>query len=261
MVNSNAVVELLESIDDFSRWEEEIMAIVNRAGCEIARKLLPSIDEHLAETRDKSQLRLVGNRSRTIVCRFGEVTVDRRLYRDKDGNYRFLLDEAIGLSKRKAASPAVGLMAATLAAYVPFRVASDLLAKLLPVGISHQTIHALVARIGDAATEAQDQEAKALFENGVVPEGEKKPVSSLYLEADGTMIALQREKAKKAEMKVGVAYTGKESGGAKDKVVHMDVDAGERFWYGLSTKVIKAFDSSRVAKVFVGVRKAPPGYA
>lgn len=252
MVDSNAIYDLLGSINDFSGWEEEIAKMVFKAGQELAENLFSVLDEHLAETRDSKALRCIGFRARTLVTRFGEVTVKRRLYRDEAGNYRFLLDEALGLSKRVAASSSVNQAAATLAAHVPFRVASDLLSRLLPSGISHQSIHTLVGRMGNAAIEAQQREEEALFENGVLPEGERKAAETLYLEADGTTIALQREKAKRKEMKVGVAYTGKERGITKDKVIHMDIDESESFWRGLSTKVIKGFDSSKVAQVFVG---------
>lgn len=252
MVDSSAVFDLLGSIDDFSRWEEEIAAMVFKAGRDMAGKLFCVLDEHLANARDKNALRSIGFRSRTLVTRFGEVRIERRLYRDKEGSYRFLLDEALGLSKRAQATPAVGLIAARLAAHVPFRVASDIISKLLPAGLSHQAIHAIVGKVGEAAIAKDEQAAEDLFKNGVLPEGDRKQTEALYLEADGATIALQREKKKKAEVKIAVAYSGKEKGKAKDKLVHLDVDAAESFWRGFTTKVVGAFDTSCLRSVFVG---------
>lgn len=252
MVDSSAVLDLLGSIDDFSRWEEEIAAMVFKAGRDMAGKLFCVLDEHLANARDKNALRSIGFRRRTLVTRFGEVRIERRLYRDEEGNYRFLLDESLGLSKRTQATPAVGQIATALAAHVPFRVASDIISKLLPAGLSHQAIHALVAKVGEIAIAKDERAAEDLFKNGVVPEGKRKQTDALYLEADGTMIALQREGKRKAEVKIGVAYSGKEKGKTKDKLVHLDVDAAESFWRGFTTKVLASFDTSGLRSVFIG---------
>ena len=76
-------------------WEQEAY----RAGCAHARELgerrLQTLDDELMHNRPKG-LRLVGSRGRTLVTRFGDVTVERRLYRDTDGETVFLLDEYLG---------------------------------------------------------------------------------------------------------------------------------------------------------------------
>jgi len=53
------------------------------------------------------------------MSKHGQINVKRRYYRDKYGNYRFLLDEALGLKKRKAMTPLVASYAAALAAMCP----------------------------------------------------------------------------------------------------------------------------------------------
>jgi len=57
-----------------------------------------------------------------MVCKHGQLNIKRRLYHDGQGKYRFLLNEALGLKRRRAMTPLVASYAAALAAHVPFRV-------------------------------------------------------------------------------------------------------------------------------------------
>lgn len=131
MNNCNSVATLIETITDFSEWEEEITRVTAKVAASLAKEFLQAIDEHLSKTR-QSDLRLVGYRSRTIVARFGSFRIKRRLYRERDGRYRFLLDEAIGLEKMRSFSPSVKTLATHLSTHVPFRVAADFLCQVLP---------------------------------------------------------------------------------------------------------------------------------
>lgn len=251
MDDCSSVSDLLGSLGDFGLWEEEVAKVVNEAGCRLSTELLLAVDDHLAAQRDEG-LRHLGYRSRKIVTRFGEITMKRRLYRDGQGKGRFLLDPAIGLAKRKSASPSVAAMAATLAAHLPFRVAARALTKVLPETISHQSIHNLVRAIGESRIMTEERERTELFSDGVLPEGDPKEVSELFVEADGTIIALQREAKRRGELKVGVAYSAKTDGRTTDKVVHLDICRAEPFWEHMTVKLAKAFDLTAVEDFLVG---------
>ena len=75
-------------------WEEESY----RRGCAYARELaerrLEALDDELMQCRPKG-LRLVGFRDKTLVTRFGDVTIRRRMYTDSDGKTVFPLDECL----------------------------------------------------------------------------------------------------------------------------------------------------------------------
>jgi len=73
------------------------------------------------------------------------------LYRDKAGNSRFLLDEAIGLGPRSPLSPKVKELAVLLACHMPFGKCEALMHMMLPAGISHSTIHHQVEKIAGPA--------------------------------------------------------------------------------------------------------------
>lgn len=87
-------------------------------------------------------------------------------------------------------------------------------------------------------------------------------VPYLFLEADGTSVALQREEARRAEVKVGVAYEGWQ-GVSKDrhrvtrKTVHSGIMNGSRFWEGFSLTLAKKYDLSQVGRVIIGGDDAP----
>jgi hypothetical protein len=254
----------MESIDDLAvklkadvrGWEEGIYKWACSLAQELARGLLQEIDEELMKKRDKS-LRVEGLKPHRIVTVFGDVTIKRRLYRDSNGKHRFLLDEKMGLDKGCQVSPKVKELATFLSSYYPFQRSEEILRSILPTGISHTSIHRLVGRVTDPYLEGEEKELEGVFKDGVVPESEGRVVPYLFVEADGTNIALQREEASRAEVKVGVAYEGwqeisKDRHLVTRKTIYSGIMNGDRFWEGLSLTLAKKYDLSQVGRVIVG---------
>jgi len=73
------------------------------------------------------------------------------------------------------------------------RRSEEILRSIPPTGISHTFTHRLVARVTDPYLEREEKELEEVFEDGVIPESEGRVVPYLFIEADGTNIALQRE--------------------------------------------------------------------
>ena len=73
-------------------WEEECYQIGCTVAKQVASQYLQEIEQKLFDEHDKA-LRMKDIKQRTVLTRFGEVNVKRRLYQDRDGNYHFLLDE------------------------------------------------------------------------------------------------------------------------------------------------------------------------
>lgn len=237
-------------------WEEKIYHWVCSLGSEIARACMEDMDNELMRKRGRG-LEVEGIREHLVVTAFGDVRIKRRLYRDSKGECRFLLDEAMGLDKRSHVSPKVKEMAAFISSHVPFQMTEQLMRSILPAGISHTTIHRLVGKITEPYIEAEEKEITALYRDGVMPESEGKVVPHLFVEADGTYVALQREKARRIEIKTGIAYEGWEKMG-KDrfrltgKTVYSGVMDGDRFWEGFSLDLSRKYDLAKVGKVIVG---------
>jgi hypothetical protein len=111
------------------RWEEESYQIGCALAQQEAKRRLQTMEESLYQHRPRSW-RVEGWRERTLVTRFGEVTIRRRLYQDERGNYHFPLDEYLSWTPAQAATPSLKESVVALAAEVHFREASNILEKL-----------------------------------------------------------------------------------------------------------------------------------
>ena len=193
---------------------------------------------------------------------FGDIRIRRRLYRGKEGNYRFLLDEKMNLAKGSHVSPGMKKLAVVASTRYTFREVEQNIKAIFPWGISHSTVHNLAGKVADSYTAEEEKEVNALFEDGVIPESEDKAVPYLMVEADGVSVALQREEERRAEVKVGIAHEGwqeisKERYKLKEKSVYSGIMNGDRFWQGFSLTLAKKYDLSQIAKIIVGGDGAP----
>jgi hypothetical protein len=259
----------LESIEDMvaklkadtGKWEEVILGWVYELAQEAAKSVLEEIDEALMKDREED-LKVEGFKERLITTLFGDVKIRRRLYRDNEDNYCFLLDKAIGLRERSQASPRVEELATFLSSHLPFKRCEEILRALLPDGLSHTTIHRLVGRVVDPYLDEEKREIEEVFKDGVMPESEGRVVPYLMVEADGSSIALQREEERRAEVKVGIAYEGWgkvswERYKLKEKTTYTGIMDGDSFWEGFSLMLARKYDLSQVGKIIVGSDGAP----
>ena len=114
-----------------------------------------------------------------------------------------------------------------------------------------------MAKVIDPYLEEEEKEIEGVFEDGVIPDSEGRVVPYLFVEADGTNIALQREEARRAEVKAGVAYerwqeVSKDRHQLTGKTIYSGIMNGHRVWEGFSLTLAKKYDLSRVGKVIVG---------
>jgi hypothetical protein len=95
------------------------------------------------------------------------------------------------------------------------------------------------------------------METGELPQGEGKKVASLMLEADGIMLSLQRERTRKAEVKVGIAYegwkpVGRDRFATVGKTIYSDVAGTDEYWAGLTLKLQGKYELSEVHSIILG---------
>jgi len=259
---------LIESINEvlpninLQEWEQQIYD----HACEYARimtqALCKQLDDVLMKNREEG-LEVVGFRRRWIITKFGQFQIDRRYYRDRGGKRRYLLDEVMGLTKGCSLSSGVKDLSVLLASYMPFGKSEAILKMLLPVGVSHTTIHRQLGKIADQSLREEEKELARVYEQGKVPEAGTRLPRILFVESDGVHIALQREGKRRAELKVGIAYEGWEKIGKQDryrlkeKTAYMSLADGDRFWEGFSLKLNKKYDLAGIERVVVGGDGAP----
>lgn len=223
----------------------------------IAQAFLERVDEELMGERGEG-LGVVGFKEKLMITTFGEVRIKRRAYRDADGRMRYLLDEALGLEKRSPLSPGIRELCALFATELSFAKCEELLSKVLPSGVSHTTIHRLVGKMTDPQLAEEDKEVKKVFEEGATVETGKRKVPHLFVESDGVSIALQRERERRGEIKVGIAYEGWQGVGGEgrhrllEKTSYLGMMDGDRFWEGFSLTLVKKYDLGSVGHIVVG---------
>jgi hypothetical protein len=205
----------------------------------------------------------IGQRPRALVSLFGlEIKFQRRGYRRRlpDGSweYRYPLDELLGLRPEERFCPLVQHLAVGFAAKTSFREAADYLKEHLRVPVSHQEVHRWVQEAGRDRERQLSGEVKAVFEAGQVPESEGRSADVVVIEADGIWLRLQRERTKTAELKLGVMHEGWEAespAGKRFRLVNKAVWAGylpsQEFWERGAIRFAARYNRDKVTRVVV----------
>ena len=245
---------------ELNRFLSELDKVILGRAIEWAKKCyktaLEALDEAIAACRGK-ELSIEHRRAVWYQTCLGPVKVRRRQYRDGRGRYRYLLDELMGMGKHQHITVAVQGLALETAAVMPYRRSAEVLRKASAIDLPHQTIWRLVGRVAKPYLEKAQQELERFLQTGEIPEGEGREVAQLMVEADGVMLSLQREKARKAEVKLGIAYEGwekvsKDRYRTVNKTAFAAVGDGDAFWAGMSLKLQGKYDLSRVGATIVG---------
>ena len=244
--------QTIEEVD----WEEQSY----REGCayarEQAKRRLQTLDDELLDCKPKG-LNVEGFRNRTVVTRFGEVVVRRRMYRDGDGNTMFALDDYLGWKPRQQASPSLTESIVSMASAVPFRMANKMVSDLTAGVLSPMTVHRLLSGVGQSAMDDEYDRWESCFERGEdVCDGQQQ-ADVLYTEADGVWVHLQREDRKHYEVKSGIAYRGWRSVGDDryelvDKRVYAHASEEIPFWEGAGIEWGKQYALDGVKLFVVG---------
>jgi hypothetical protein len=242
--------ELLKHLDQF---------LLNK-GVEYMRKcykvILEDVDEAMAEHRSDN-LKIEHRREVWYQTCLGAVRIKRRQYRDKEGQRRCLLDDVMGMDRYCHTTLKVQELALEMASFMPYRRSAEVLQKASAIDLPHQTIWRMVGKAADPYLAKEDQELKWFMETGEIPQDEGKQVSRLLVEADGVILSLQREKERRAEVKLGIAYEGWEKVGRDryrtvNKTAFSAVAGRDNFWSALSLKLQKTYDLARVRDTIVG---------
>jgi hypothetical protein len=236
--------------------DKVILAKAVEWGRKCYKAILEEVDGALAEDRG-DKLQVEHRRDVWYQTCLGMVRVRRREYRGGEGRGRCLLDECLGMSRYSHVTDGVRELALEMVSAMPYRRSAAVLRKTTAIDIAHQTIWRLVAKAADPYLDEGRRELKRFMETGEVPEGEGRRVARLMVEADGVMLSLQREKERKAEVKLGIAYEGWEKVGRDryrtvNKTAYAATDEGDHFWAGMSLKLHRKYDLASVKEPTVG---------
>jgi hypothetical protein len=253
---AQGVSKLITECRDFAKLEEEVQKLSSRVCAQVFAWVLEEIDARLMKTRDQRTWEVVGFRERAAVSSFGEFRIKRRLYRNKKtGETKFFLDEALGWPPRARVTPRLKELAVKLASELSFGRAAEALGYLVP-GVSPMTVWHALKEVGEELQRNAEELRRAVFEDGVLPEGKEK-AEELLDQADGVLIRLQRSERKHAEVKHVVAYEGKRELSPnrftlQNKLVVSGVGEGEEILEEASAKMASKWDLSCTKRVSFG---------
>jgi len=245
--------ELKQIIQDL---EKLILAKAYEWARYVFKVIVEYIDSLIKQYRNKS-LSIEHKRGVWYVTSLGKIRVERRQYIDQQGNYYYPLDLLFGMKKYQHTAINAQQSALELAASVAFRQAEQILRKMTAIDISHQTIHRLLSRTADKYLEEQDRNRRWFHNTGEIPPGEDRKIDRLFIEADGVMLSLQRSQARKAEVKLGIAYEGWDEVGKDryktiNKTCYADILDGDSFWSDLTLKLHRKYDLASINDIVIG---------
>jgi hypothetical protein len=207
--------------------ESTIKNLSQEVGQAIFSLVLQILDDQMQKTIPKTW-KNVGRVARKVTFESGYTIYKRRIYRDEHGQIWKPLDLLLGVEAYARNSRKVQEMGCLLASRSSYRNASEMLSYLLKTVISPSSLQRMVKRFGAyiSACEADWRQ--------VEPAGKiKAPI--LYAESDGVWLHLQQAKTKRAEVKVGLLYSGKRRIGSdrfccENKVVMTQLGGSNEEW-------------------------------
>jgi len=247
---------LVELKDFLKHLDKKIQEKFNSIARDYYKSILEEVDEAIASHRG-SNLQIEQNRSVWYQTCLGPVRIKRREYRGGDGGRRCLLDTLMGMGKYSHTTLKVQELALETASQMPYRRSAEILRKASAVDLPHQTIWRMVAKAADPYIEQEKRKLEWFIKTGEIPQGDNKQLSRLMVEADGVILSLQRENERRTEVKLGIAYEGwrkigKDRYRTVNKTIFSSVASGDQFWSGLSLKLQKTYDLSRIPDTLVG---------
>lgn len=224
-------------------------------GRQLFKAILEEMDGILAE--NKGEFEIERRREVWYQTCLGAVKIRRRQYRGGEGRGCCFLDECMGMSRYSHVTVGVRELALEMASTMPYRRSAQVLRKTTAIDLAHQTIWRLVAKAADPYLDEAQRETQRFMATGKIPEGSGRKVARLMVEADGVMLSLQRERERKTEVKLGIAYEGwKKVGNDRYRTVNKTcfatVGSGDSFWAGMTLKLHGKYDLAAVKETIVG---------
>ena len=237
----------------FKDLEKNIYAWVCQIGRQFTQEFLERYDWLLMEGRDRKKYRNKGVRQTTVKTVYGEVTDRRTVYEtvEEDGTRRFvyLLDETLELAN-------VGLISSNMAELLvkgitelSYRECAAKVSEMTGQTISTMGVWNVIQALGEQVCE-EEKELAEEYKKGHIKGEKKSPV--LFEEADGVYIRLQGKDRKrmgqdKAELKVGIAYSGWRKTGLdrytlEDKVAVTGFSKAKEFHEYREAQIAQTFD-------------------
>ena len=206
-----AVISIIKESDDSIESERKLTHWLEEMNCQLIAMALERIDAELYQIYKAQGWRVARRDSRTICCRYGELTYARRLLQ-KDGKSFYPLDRKMGFEPRKHYSMGMIERIVEAVAITTSRSASELLQSLAGITISHQSVISLKNYTG--------KKAKAYEKTLAEEEKVEKPTQPEIIAIEGDGIVLKnKEKGGVSEVHRLQIYEGVRKNGNRTELV------------------------------------------
>ena len=206
-----AVISIIKESKDSIEAERKIEHWLMRVTCQLIAAALERIDAELYQIYKAQGWRVARRDSRTIYCRYGELTYTRRLLQ-KDGKSFYPLDRKMGFEPRKHYSLGMIEQIVEAVAITTARSASELLQNLAGITISHQSVIALKNYAGEKAKAYE----KALVEENKAESPAQPEI--IAIEGDGVILK-NKKKGSASEVHRIQVYEGVRKNGNRTELV------------------------------------------
>jgi len=253
-------ISLPQTVTELKSLTSRLDQIILGKAIEWARQCyktaMEEIDKAIAQNKP-DELSIEHNREVWYQTCLGPVHIKRRQYKHKGGKYCYPLDDLAGMDQHNHMTTGVQELALELASKMPYRRSAEVLASATAIDLPHQTIWRLVGKSADPYLKKAEHEVKWFLETGEIPDEGSRTVSRLFLEADGVMLSLQRERQRKVEVKLGIAYEGWQKVGKNryrtvNKTAYAAITDDQSFWAGMVLKLQRKYDLARVQDSIIG---------
>jgi hypothetical protein len=207
---------------DLKQLEQLVWRQTQETFAQVMKHLLGEMDQQIAEERDKKRYRLVDKRSFQLTSLFGELTIERNYYRDRDKQeYVYLLDRQLAFENAGHLSPMVEEAAMELAIQGPsYRKAARALETFLGYSVlSHEAIR------------------QHLLETEPIAKPQEPILHQvLFVEVDGLFVKHQEKGVRGKEERVAKIHQGWEKNGKRIRLKHRRhfIHRGKKpFWEAL----------------------------
>ena len=230
-------------------FEEDMKELIRKVTQTAGVQALQGFEADL-RSHELRQAKVLRSEERRYQFQDFSLRYKRRTYQQPDGSIHKPLDKLLGFEKYQRRSWRAREQTGVLAAATSYRMAAAVESSINSTAISPATVCREVRRVGMRVAE-QDRQFQAT-EPGKI----KAPV--LYGEADGVWISLQKEKQRRVEVRVAIAYSGKKFISSQkrmllDKMTLTSVGVPSSVWQEmLREKLYSHYDLEKTRLLVVG---------
>jgi len=241
------IFDLLDGKYTYPEFEMELKKLLNDLGREICTEVLHELDQNIY--KDKQQRKnwavVQKDSQRTITTAFGDVTYQRRYYKNKEtGETAYLTDKAAGIQKYERIDAALKADITDISTILSYQKSiQELKRDGANCNISRQTVMNTLRKIDNLQAYEKPKE--------------KKEIETLYIEADEDHIHLQNGKAGMA--KLIYVHEGKQTikkgrNELKNTVYFSGVydgDKVENLWKEVWTYITNTYDEDKIKRIYI----------